>query len=803
MESSEANEAVSIVDELISRLARNSAMLNNHDKTEVTKLAYAISVFIDAKWNGVLEAANISEDPLLFTYMSDGWGSNMTVCRTVPVGNIFVKRFGRYRAEWLLEKLILKTIDSSGKISIAMKLKPPRSMIGKTGWHIFGAALDTDLLRFKVARNIIISVYLQDGLHSASITRWQQARHELFYDFAENLQEHEVLHQRSMDWVFGWRCILHIASSSIKWGLTPWSSESILEDTHISIASCRNGSNALHYYVDSFLTKHMHYSDHHNDFAERGLFWTALGVPASMLDTVLEVDPRWDFELKILRVNGALEADPQGLKKVVGIMLFCLQWRNWSETRWAGVGVAARRLILSLSVGLETLVKMVMQSGGSSNDKYHLGGFKRCSPKVKLYVAIASLALYPVEGFSISLLEDDRFLLRAPTLWEDILEELQYVSSMSMSVWNAIAVVVGDTDLNGWGLRSFTLQAMHVSLAYLDLNAYAQLREYPLSLTQGNVDLNVDALARAETEITDFTVSKIQYCCIVMPAKTRRSLRLLQDVACSTALVEKGHAAGAVVKRFHQSLGPASLRARALVSEARPLFRVSAAEQRSNKLRTEWQSLLSKAKCVRFSAANLLCSKLMSGSLGGGVRYDAVVSSGFRQICFKSHNEIFHRLPLPDRLLLEREAHDVKQFRVKSNLNEASRKHCELQLLEARQQAESIDGGVASKLLLMFGQYFWNVFNMFIKANINIKYSISKQVYLSLIYIRVRKPFLIKPCFVWVCLFALSSPFPQCRCFSICPLCFNQRIDERGMATFIHLFLGISGSFCFQWAEVK
>eukprot|EP00969_Alexandrium_andersonii_P122707 5424318-Alexandrium_andersonii.AAC.1 len=96
------------------------------------------------------------------------------------------------------------------------------------------------------------------------------------------------------------------------------------------------------------------------------------------------------------------------------------------------------------------------------------------------------------------------------------------------------------------------------------------------------------------------------------PQQTRQALRLVQDMPCSIGLVEKGHAAGAFVRRYHATLGQDQLEARAFVNEARALFRPSRHEQDATALQRQFAALLAAAGKVRFTAANLFCAKAIA-----------------------------------------------------------------------------------------------------------------------------------------------------------------------------------------------
>lgn len=109
--------------------------------------------------------------------------------------------------------------------------------------------------------------------------------------------------------------------------------------------------------------------------------------------------------------------------------------------------------------------------------------------------APSSQALLPLQWFLAQLLADDRFLLRAATLKSGIAEKCEEVASLPDSFWKRIAEVGGIIGkFSAWEVRHRTMQCMYKGLCYLDCNGFAPLGQYPLSLTQGDIQANLSAL---------------------------------------------------------------------------------------------------------------------------------------------------------------------------------------------------------------------------------------------------------------------------------------------------------------------
>jgi hypothetical protein len=225
---------------------KKSSVFNDVQRYNSGKLAFCARTLLNEKFTGLLWRAKSLGVPVLVAHMSDGWATNMQrhkSCNTP--GSPAFQRIGKFRAEWLAERYIAKYLDSGGKIQIAMQLKPPRLMQGKTGWHVINATLEDPFIRNTLPNNILIHFYIQDGLHSKGMYHKQRARHELYYDLHDDGSDNDDLYlQRCSDWVFGMRCILHIGSSAVKWGLAPLITETLMEffrcNTYIRERVCEN-----------------------------------------------------------------------------------------------------------------------------------------------------------------------------------------------------------------------------------------------------------------------------------------------------------------------------------------------------------------------------------------------------------------------------------------------------------------------------------------------------------------------------------------------------------------------------------
>ena len=81
----------------------------------------------------------------------------------------------------------------------------------------------------------------------------------------------------------------------------------------------------------------------------------------------------------------------------------------------------------------------------------------------------------------------------------------------------------------------------------------------------------------------------LHFCAQFHRSEAIRGIELLKHVCCSTNLVEKGHAAGSFVKKYHARMHEEQLRARAFVNECRVLCRESKPDQARRQLEATLQ----------------------------------------------------------------------------------------------------------------------------------------------------------------------------------------------------------------------
>jgi hypothetical protein len=226
-----------------------------------------------------------------------------------------------------------------------------------------------------------------------------------------------------------------------------------------------------------------------------------------------------------------------------------------------------------------------------------------------------------------------------------------------MNVWDQLLVVVGSSSLDGGGLRDLVIKAMHTSIGYLHMHAFALLSTDPFQLTEGCISDRVEELRRRQLhDIQDLTTRKLYLCLSVgvSPVLVARALHLVRDAPCSTGLCEKGHAAGALLRRQHIQYGSDLILTQSTLMQTSALFRkTKVVDTKAERLRSAIQK--AQSRTVQYTARNLFCSKLIEQCLVGQA-LDAQESWRLRQQCIARHNLLFDGLSAQEQQQYRQEA---------------------------------------------------------------------------------------------------------------------------------------------------
>ena len=523
--------------------------------------------------------------PCLQIVMSDGWSVDSRTRFHSASESVAVSRVGRLRTEYIVQRSMVKALVA-GTMHLGIKLERPRQLSTKRCADIWSAACDhAGMLKLQQHRGISLTMYVQDGLFAQAFGSRMHARHALFFrpgmcplDF-ETATDREVAEMK--DWVFSTKCAAHSCSTALKWGMKRLvTSETLVDDVHITISSLLRGSSGLFQNIDSFLTTFAVF-DRPDPPDEEALerMWEALDVEAKDVHLFVLVDPLWHGGRLHVRRSLLDHADCYGCIKT--IVQYCLAFIDFSDTRWVKVGACGRRFVRALMVGVEQLVEIAEADDGVS--KWHLAGFrKKGSAAVRLYLSVSALGARPSEGLLAELLNDDRLLLHSQQYWNVLHEEMVYISCIAPPLlYITVSALLG---MDMMSFKSHVLTVGLVSISYLYLDVWKPLQAPPLKFAIGDIRANVEELKSAPV-ILHGTAAKIQGLCLMgCEEDCVQALTLLREASFTSTLVEQAHGSGAQLMRRHPQLGYGSLVDRMTVHNGRTLFHPNMWEKAHDRL---------------------------------------------------------------------------------------------------------------------------------------------------------------------------------------------------------------------------
>lgn len=277
-----------------------------------------------------------------------------------------------------------------GQMHLSIKLERLRPLTSKKCVDIWSAACDhAGMLKLQGHTGISLTMYVQDGLFAKPFAARMKARHTLLFtpdmcplDFASPIDRQLA---EMKDWVFSTRCVAHSCSTALKWGLKKLvTSETLVEDVHITISALLRGSTGLLNKIPQFLTSFAVF-DRPDPADEEALerTWESLDVAARDLHLFVMVDPLW-YGGK-LHVRRSLLDHPDCFGCITTVVQYCLSFVDFSDTRWVKVGTCGRRYARALTIGVDQLVEIAEADDGVI--KWHLAGYKnKSSAAVRQYL---------------------------------------------------------------------------------------------------------------------------------------------------------------------------------------------------------------------------------------------------------------------------------------------------------------------------------------------------------------------------------------------------------------------------------
>ena len=552
--------ATSVADLLVA-LGRPSP---SHSSEQLAALGKALEACKIVMREKMVDLANeIGDRAALLTYSGDGtpiWALRRT---RLALGGEAVTRLGGKTVEFYVHNAFLITQDSFGERKACVLLDDPRPMSeGKTAVHelAFGLQL-LPKLRFMGLSGIVLFQTAYDRAKFGALkTLWRRWQ---ILEIAGCEPPEGMNRERMFDlwWHVPTACACHDVHKALQWSaLLRFNDLRLLKDTWVSMAALANSSRQLLDALPSWLGEVLHFAPARDCPSEDALcsLWVALGVAPRVVEEVVAL--RLHVRDGALYVLDSVTEDKGGsvAQRVSWVLISIWTFARFTTSRWLSVGVACRCSVAEHLSGLGLLADAQLDSDAP---KYHLNGYKRKSPEVDQFVGIIALASYPADAALRVLLEDSRLCRCADDVLAEIDHEAAFLTNLPESVWVAVGSV---SRFTGSEMRSESLEAAHLSVAFMWYRIFSQVRSLPFSLCVGDIAENLDRLMDGD-EPSESVAGKIWSLLRSGFTKQRiiAALELMRELRWDTGVAEQQHASATMVAKFHPQVEEKGLMARA------------------------------------------------------------------------------------------------------------------------------------------------------------------------------------------------------------------------------------------------
>ena len=669
----------------VEHMCKVSAILSQDELRRCYVIAMTAAEY--SRENAVRGMAEQSGMPILQAYINDGWSAVVREDCTMQCGEHLVKRQGKFRHEFLLERVMIRWHTANGDTEYHMLFGAPRGLrSGKRSDNVLSASADfCPTLRAGNHEGIAITMYVSDTLLHSATLRLQRARHIMWYDiFMDDAEcDHKAM-EMERDWVVGMRCKAHTIHNSLLWGLGPLCNEEVLDDTFLVISSLINGSAALHSSVDATVLRATKFVERANSPEDLQAFWQALEVSDRIMPLFMELDPM--FEDGRLCVSKKSEEDPYVYQKLATILHYGFRWFKWSKGRWVKSGRSARFFVRSIALGAGVVMQGVLDDPEVSN--FRLTGFNALRSDIMLLMGVISQQGKPVENMLCSLLKDDRYLMHAEHLQKALLDDLSELAEFKDFIWTRLASVVG---VSAAEMRTATLYSAVVAVAFIDREVHGEIKIGFCGMTQGDIEANIDGLIATPLEtLGDPGLRQLKRLLTLgeSPVHVHDALLLLKEGPCTSCVVEEGHASAAVLKKWHEDYSENSLAARALMHQQRALFRPSSFEKKVASLEKKMDRQLARQP-QKIYARQAGLAQLTALELQDCEDWPGEERRELAQECMKELSDVMAEKSSQELMQLRRDARKLQELR---------RDEIQAKLRELRQKREAIVVGAEEAL---------------------------------------------------------------------------------------------------------
>ena len=499
----------------------------------------------------------------LLWYSSDTSPLSTRVVMRNKVGGLLFLQKTKQTSEFVLQSLFLSS--SSEVFGCTFE---PVSVGDKSAASHFRVWQEHALpdARDLMSEGILVECYCFDGGLQSGMNRLHRQWHAAYYHVLQQGDDEAGVHLRELThWILNVRCTMHIAHGALKKALQGFAEDKVcMKSAWVVLASLRQSIGQLGKVGPSWINQRIGFAEWSMSVRDQEHLWRLLGLPTEVIDDLLRLGLRWDAARQQLLVSPAHVSCKTLTQDVLAVLQACWRFKEFSDSRFIGMGSCSRTVVAAVLLGLENLVQFVKDQKAESN--YFVNGFSRFTPEVKALMSLACLTSYLPETVLGLLHHDDRLAVIYPEVLNEIKDELAFAHAIPSAVLDFIST--------GMSFVGCYVDAVHTGMAIAAAaihNGIAYMTEPPFSLCIGDVESNL-SLFKTATEPTEETARKI-WLLLAMdfnPSMLVAGIGRLRDMKHSSMTCEQAHAAGTVFMKLHRTYTSATMRCRSFAYQLKP-----------------------------------------------------------------------------------------------------------------------------------------------------------------------------------------------------------------------------------------
>jgi hypothetical protein len=662
--------------ELVLHYGRPGVLLQGSEVQECVALSYHVS--------------NLAKTRFVDTLLRDEGQAVMIVdsCDGTPLitrnrirekaGELEVIRRQKSTGEWLILRKFVLTEDGQRAVVFGM----PRRMGSKTAWAHFQATRELIGTGRELGhKGLLLNHTVLDRAIQGPVSRHMAELHSLLQSQqAQNMSPGEAWLLDQMTWTTSAGCSLHDVHNAYKRSMQPYLEDKpFMTALYGSVEALRDSYSSICKGINEWIPRVVQFEDWELTEQEQYQLWLIFGLPHTVVEVL--VDLQLHFSEGRLKVAKKWEHVDSSAQFIRTCLVSVFEFREWTDSRWISMGRSSRRMAASLLLGLESLVQTLRHLHMIS--EYYIKAFTKLTDRHRRAFVVGGVGSHLSDAALAELLEDNRLPLRLPCIDDEIKMELEWVMSLKPVHWRVLSEVC---QAPGSSVQSECIMVALISASFTEMRL-REARRLPWSLIGGDVAHKLQEV-KQQPKPTGIVPGKIWELLQlgIYDHVVQAGIGLLSHAPWAAAAVEEGHVATTMMLRQH-SYGDRTLRSRATLSQARPLFRSRRVLDKIEKVRCRLHRLRKK-RPGRVRGRHMLIRDLLllvAKKRAAGIYKNKQIS----KIIVKNHSRTWRPMPAHLKRVYEEEAQEHKKQKTQKVNDDIQECISQLKVLSAQTETAS------------------------------------------------------------------------------------------------------------------